>query len=64
MTDKICIGLIGAITGIFFTWYFYALDDAYYFKISVQQTRQNIISFPNGTVFKKITEANEVLNDR
>lgn len=62
--DKLCIGLIGAFLGIFFTWYFYILNDSGYFKISVQQTRQNIISFPNGTVFKKITEASEVNNDR
>ena len=64
MTDKICIGLIGAFLGIFFTWYAYALNDSYYFKVSITQTRQNIISFPNGAVFKKITEASEVNNDR
>lgn len=64
MADKICMALIGALTGMFLTWYAIALYDSDYFKISVTQTKQNIISFPNGAVFKKITEADEVLNDR
>ena len=63
MTDKICIALISAIAGMFISWFFISLLDANYFKVSVMQTRQNIISFPNGTVFKKITEASEVLDE-
>ena len=68
MTDnfekQVCIGLIGFIIGAVLSWFAMTMYDVYYFKISVQQTRQNIISFPNGAVFKKITEASEVNNDR
>ena len=59
----VCTGLIGFVIGAILSWFTMAINDVYYYKISIQQTRQNIISFPNGTVFKKITEASEVLND-
>ena len=67
MTDNlekiVCAGLIGFIIGAIISWFTMAMNDVYFFKISIQQTKQNIISFPNGTVFKKITQASEVLND-
>ena len=59
----VCIGLICFLIGAFLSWFAMAMYDVNFFKISIQQTKQNIISFPNGTVFKKITQASEVLND-
>lgn len=64
MIEKLCIALVGFFLGIFITCYFYSLDKIFKFEVTISQTQQNIIAFPNGTVFKKITEANEVLNDR
>ena len=67
MTDDcekiVCTGLICFVIGAILSWFTVAMYDVNFFKISIQQTKQNIISFPNGTVFKKITEASEVLND-
>lgn len=68
MTDnfekQVCTGLICFIIGAVFSWFAMIMYYVDHFIISVQQTRQNIISFPNGAVFKKITEASEVNNDR
>ena len=60
MIEKICIALIGFFFGIFSICYFYSIDKAFKYEITISQTQQNIIAFPNGTVFKKITKANEV----
>jgi hypothetical protein len=51
--------MIGAIISFILTCYFWGLLWITDFRISPTQTQQQIISFPNGTVFKKITDIKE-----
>lgn len=48
--------IIGAIISFVLTCYCWSMFWMMDFRISPTQTKQQIISFPNGTVFKKITD--------
>lgn len=52
--------LLGAIISFILTCYCWGMFWIMDFHISPTQTKQQIISFPNGAVFKKITEVNDI----
>ena len=56
----LAIFVVGLFLGVAITSMFNSLYGSCYYKISKEQSRQEIFSLPNGTTWKKIRTAKEV----